>query len=55
MGKIYQKCQRCNRILKSDKAKERGYGDYCWKLHNMQIKQSKKTLLDMYIQDSKKV
>lgn len=28
-GKIYYKCLRCNRRLKSDKAKKLGYGPSC--------------------------
>jgi len=27
----YIRCKRCNRFLRSDKARARGYGDHCWK------------------------
>lgn len=43
---VYQKCQRCNRILKSDKAKKRGFGDHCWRLHNIDLKKHEIPLLD---------
>lgn len=29
--KLYSKCVRCGRTLKSQEAQERGYGDVCWK------------------------
>ena len=31
--KEYTKCVRCGRRLKSDEAKERGYGKICWQKH----------------------
>lgn len=48
---IYQKCQRCNRVLKTTFAKERGFGNYCWKLHNIEIQKKRKNLLDSYVPD----
>lgn len=45
----YQRCQRCNRILKNDLAKERGYGNYCWKIHIIELQKSKKHGLDSYL------
>lgn len=45
----YQRCQRCNRILKNDQAKERGYGNYCWKIHNLEVAKNKKHGLDPYL------
>ena len=31
--KEHTKCVRCGRRLKSQEAKERGYGTICWKKH----------------------
>ena len=45
---VYNKCQRCNRVLKSEKAKQRGFGDYCWKLYNLEVKKAKPCLLDNF-------
>ena len=34
MGELlYKRCLRCNRKLRSTKAQQRGYGEYCWKEH----------------------
>lgn len=32
----YNKCLRCNKKLKTEKAKVRGYGDYCWHIHQLE-------------------
>ena len=29
----YTRCIRCGRVLKNPEARERGYGDICWKKH----------------------
>ena len=50
----YQRCQRCNRILKNDIAKERGYGNYCWKIHNLEVAKNKKHGLDPYLYPTEK-
>ena len=34
--------------LKSEKAKQRGFGDYCWKLYNLEVKKAKPCLLDTF-------
>lgn len=51
---VYHKCQRCNRILKTEKARQRGYGDFCWKMHNLEQLKKKKNLLDSYVPIQKK-
>lgn len=38
--KLYKKCLRCNRKLKTIKAQKRGYGDHCWKVHKKEVKQN---------------
>ena len=40
--KEYSRCIRCGRILKNPDAKERGYGEVCWKKH---LIDKQKTLL----------
>lgn len=30
---IYIRCKRCNRLLKSEEARQRGYGEHCWQIH----------------------
>ena len=35
---IYLRCKRCNRPLKDNVSKNRGYGNKCWRIHNMEIK-----------------
>lgn len=42
----YNKCLRCNRKLKTEKAKFRGYGDYCWHLHIIEKRQKRNRLFD---------
>lgn len=34
----YCRCLRCNRKLKSEEAKKRGYGEHCWKAHKLDVK-----------------
>lgn len=49
-GIRYSRCKRCNRILKTELAQKRGYGDYCWKIHNNSVNKSKnRFLLTKYI------
>lgn len=48
-GIVYHKCKRCNRALKTEKAKQRGFGDFCWKMHILEVNRTKKYLLDSYI------
>ena len=31
VNNLYDRCLRCNRLLKTDEARLRGYGDTCWK------------------------
>lgn len=45
--KIYTKCLRCNRKLKTEKAKLRGYGDYCWRVHKQEEKSKTKTIFQI--------
>ena len=52
---VYNKCQRCNRVLKSEKAKQRGFGDYCWKLYNLEVKKAKPCLLDTFEPNKKQL
>ena len=35
----YIRCKRCNRLLRNDKARVRGYGDYCWKEHKKESRE----------------
>lgn len=51
----YEKCLRCNRILKSNKAKKRGYGDYCWHLHKLELKKRTKSALEKYLFKDKEI
>lgn len=44
---IYTKCLRCGRALKTTESKNRGYGNYCWHIHNLDVKKSKHTLFDI--------
>lgn len=43
--KVYPRCLRCNKILKSNKAKLRGYGDCCWKQHLLELRNTSNKLL----------
>lgn len=27
------RCKRCNKIITNPEARQRGYGDLCWKIH----------------------
>ncbi len=47
-GKEFKRCLRCNRILKSEKARQRGYGDHCWTLYIKEVKKNQKNLWDVY-------
>lgn len=53
-GKEYKRCLRCNRILKSEKARQRGYGNHCWALYNIEVKKQRKSLFDIYKADKVK-
>lgn len=33
-NKLYDKCLRCGRKLKTEETRKRGYGDICWKKVN---------------------
>lgn len=35
--KLYSKCLRCNRPLKTEQAQRRGYGPFCWHLRNKEL------------------
>ena len=39
--KLYDKCLRCGRKLKTEETRQRGYGDICWK----KVKENKKVRL----------
>lgn len=47
----FLKCKRCNRKLKTELAQKRGYGDYCWKIHQQEVKNSSRTLFDLVDSD----
>ena len=34
IDKLYDKCLRCSRKLKTEETRKRGYGDICWKKVN---------------------
>lgn len=44
---IYTKCLKCNRKLKTERAKTRGYGDYCWRKHLKEEKANRKTIFQI--------
>ena len=44
--KLYTKCLRCGKPLTNYIARQRGYGNYCWLLHNIEIKQRTRNLFD---------
>lgn len=50
---IHVRCKKCNRILKTQRAKERGFGDYCWKQYVEQYKSTKESLLDKILREMK--
>ena len=37
---VFCRCLRCNRKLKTEEAKKRGYGDYCWKEHKKEVERN---------------
>lgn len=41
----YIRCLKCNKILKSAKARMRGYGDTCWKKHKLEYQAKQPNLL----------
>ena len=40
----FARCKRCNRLLKTEENKKRGYGNHCWKIHLKLIKENSKKL-----------
>lgn len=44
---IYVRCKRCNRPLNSNIAKQRGYGNHCWNIHNIEVKRRDNYLFDL--------
>lgn len=52
--KVYTRCLRCNRTLKNEKAKERGYGEYCYHIHLLETKKPKNTLFSLLTQSKNK-
>lgn len=40
-NKQYKRCLRCNRLLKTPIARQRGYGEHCWYLHKQELKRKK--------------
>ena len=42
--KLYGRCKRCNRPLKTQEAQQRGYGPHCWLMHK-QTKELNKPFL----------
>lgn len=44
---IYVRCKRCNRPLNSNIAKQRGYGNHCWNIHNIEVKRKDNYLFDL--------
>ena len=45
----FDKCLLCNRPLKTDISKTRGYGTICWERHEIDMKKSSECLLDKEI------
>lgn len=43
----YERCLKCNRPLKSELAKIRGYGAHCWKIHNIEITKKKVAIYEI--------
>ena len=52
--KLYTRCLRCNRKLKTESAMLRGYGDCCWKRIQLEKKQLKKTIFQIMEESTKK-
>lgn len=46
----YIKCKRCNKPLKTLEARQRGYGDFCWKQHNIEVAKKQRTLIDTIVE-----
>lgn len=43
------RCRICNRKLKSDKSKSKGYGDYCYKLYLKSFRGFQSTIDDFIV------
>jgi hypothetical protein len=43
----YTRCKRCNRPLTNDVARQRGYGNHCWHLHNVEFERKQNHLFDL--------
>ena len=43
------RCLRCNRILKSEEAKEKGYGPKCWREHKLESQRNRLYLFKVYV------
>ena len=41
------RCLKCNRKLKTDIAKKRGYGERCWQLHKLEMKHNHSYLFNV--------
>lgn len=48
---IYTRCLKCNRKLKTIKAKQRGYGECCWKKHLKEQQLKRKTIFDILLEE----
>ena len=46
-NKLYNKCIMCNRKLKTIKARQRGYGECCWKKHLEETNKHKHSLFNL--------
>ena len=38
---IFLRCKRCNRPLKDDISRKRGYGNKCWRLYHIELEAQK--------------
>lgn len=43
--KEYNRCLKCNKLLKTKEARNRGYGDCCWKKHLIEMRNNSNKLL----------
>ena len=43
----FGRCLKCNRRLKTEEAKKRGYGDCCWRKYKRELKQKHSYLFDV--------
>lgn len=50
----YTRCLKCNKILKTERAKQRGYGDICWKQYLSEMRNNSNKLL-VYLNQTKEV